>query len=187
MRILQDYETTSGQKVNVGKSLVSFEPQVTPAIRAQIVCTLKMREVCDQRKYLGLPSYIGRSKKAVFNYLVAEVEGSIRGWKGKLLSQAGRGIEESATVSLLIQNGVWLENKVKCLFTAEDAVKILTIPLSKHHIRDKLVWSYSNCGIYLTISGYKSARTLKGNGGLCKMVMGESSNHGGELELWKNV
>ncbi|GAA0159884.1 hypothetical protein LIER_16564 [Lithospermum erythrorhizon] len=81
MRILQDYETASGQKVNVRKSSVSFEPQFTSAIRAQIVRTLKMREVRDQGKYLGLPSYIGRSKKTVFNYLVTKVEG---------LSQAGR-------------------------------------------------------------------------------------------------
>ncbi|GAA0145641.1 hypothetical protein LIER_36157 [Lithospermum erythrorhizon] len=47
-----------------------------------------MREVQDQGKYIGLPSYIGRSKKEVFGYLLTKVDEHIKRWKGKLLSQA---------------------------------------------------------------------------------------------------
>ena len=41
-------------------------------------------------KYLGLPSFVGREKKASFNYIKERVWRKIQGWQGKLLSQAGR-------------------------------------------------------------------------------------------------
>ena len=44
----------------------------------------------DQSKYLGLPMVIGRSKRQVFNYIKERVMGKIKGWKEKLLSQAGK-------------------------------------------------------------------------------------------------
>ncbi|GAA0174440.1 hypothetical protein LIER_27830 [Lithospermum erythrorhizon] len=89
MAIHRDYETASGQKINVGKSFVCLDPEVQGMRRRSIASVLGMREVQDQGKYLGLPSYIGRTKKEVFKYLVAKVEDRIKGWKGKLLSQEG--------------------------------------------------------------------------------------------------
>ena len=41
-------------------------------------------------KYLGLPSFVGRGKKASFNYIKERVWRKIQGWEVKLLSQAGR-------------------------------------------------------------------------------------------------
>ena len=41
-------------------------------------------------KYLGLPSLVGRGKKASFNYIKERVWQKLQGWEGKLLSQAGR-------------------------------------------------------------------------------------------------
>ncbi|GAA0144683.1 hypothetical protein LIER_42820 [Lithospermum erythrorhizon] len=61
--ILRDYEMASGLKVNVEKSSVSFESQVSSSSRGHIGHVLGMCEVQDQGKYLGLPSHIGRSKK----------------------------------------------------------------------------------------------------------------------------
>ncbi|GAA0162123.1 hypothetical protein LIER_18287 [Lithospermum erythrorhizon] len=47
----------------------------------------------DQHKQvLGLPSQIGRTRKEMFRYIVGRVEDRVRGWKGKLLSQAGKDI-----------------------------------------------------------------------------------------------
>ncbi|GAA0144627.1 hypothetical protein LIER_05023 [Lithospermum erythrorhizon] len=89
MKILEMYEVASGQRVNVGRSSINFEPQVIPEVREHLVRIIGIREVQDQGKYLGLPSYIGRTKKAVFAYMVSKVEEKIKGWKGKLLSQAG--------------------------------------------------------------------------------------------------
>ena len=41
-------------------------------------------------KYLGLPPLIGRVKKKAFNRIKDQVGRKIAGWKGKLLSNAGR-------------------------------------------------------------------------------------------------
>jgi hypothetical protein len=43
-------------------------------------------------KYLGLPVYMGRSKKKTFEYLKDRVWRKIQGWKEKLLSRAGKEI-----------------------------------------------------------------------------------------------
>lgn len=43
-------------------------------------------------KYLGLPSFIGRSKKAVFNFIKERVWHKIQNWSNKLLSKAGKTI-----------------------------------------------------------------------------------------------
>ncbi|CAJ2647159.1 unnamed protein product [Trifolium pratense] len=43
-----------------------------------------------KRKYLGLPSLIGRSKKATFNFIKDRVWKKINSWSSKCLSKAGR-------------------------------------------------------------------------------------------------
>ena len=47
-------------------------------------------EIKQYEKYLGLPSLVGRHKKASFNYIKERVWRKIQGWKEKLLSQARR-------------------------------------------------------------------------------------------------
>ncbi|GAA0144625.1 hypothetical protein LIER_05021 [Lithospermum erythrorhizon] len=55
------------------------------------------------------------------------------------------------------------------------------MPLSRYHIRDKIVWHHTNSGVYLMSSGYKSARTKKHNGGLHCKPAGESSDRQGVM------
>ena len=43
-------------------------------------------------KYLGLPSFVGRNKKASFDNIKQQVWKKLQGWEGKLLSQVGREI-----------------------------------------------------------------------------------------------
>ena len=43
-------------------------------------------------KYLGLPIYMGKSKKQTFAYLKERVWKRIQGWKEMLLSKAGKDV-----------------------------------------------------------------------------------------------
>ena len=57
-----------------------------------IISLLGVPEIKEYEKCLGLPSFVGRSKKASLLYIKERVWSKIRGWKEKLLSQAGREI-----------------------------------------------------------------------------------------------
>ena len=50
------------------------------------------------KKYLGLPSFVGRQKKACFNHIKEWIWTRMQGWKEKLLSQAGKEIMIKAVV-----------------------------------------------------------------------------------------
>ena len=53
---------------------------------------LRVSVVQQYKKYLGLPSLVGRNKKESFTYIKQRVWKKIQGWEAKLLSQAGREI-----------------------------------------------------------------------------------------------
>ena len=54
--------------------------------------TLGVEEIRSYEKYLGLPSLVGKNKKASFNYIKERIWRKLQGWKEQLLSQAGREI-----------------------------------------------------------------------------------------------
>ncbi|GAA0152967.1 hypothetical protein LIER_37598 [Lithospermum erythrorhizon] len=46
----------------------------------------------------------------------------------------------------------------------DDAANVLSIPLSRSNIRDKVIWHHTRSEVYLTCSGYKCACDMKRNG-----------------------
>ena len=60
-----------------------------------------MQEIKFYEKYLGLPSLVGRGKKASFSYIKERVWRKLQGWEGKLLSQAGREVLIKAIVQAI--------------------------------------------------------------------------------------
>ena len=66
INILQHYEAASGQMVNLDKSKVSYSRNVSDNMRNMLREKLGFKEVETYQRYLGLPTYVGRSKKAVF-------------------------------------------------------------------------------------------------------------------------
>ncbi|XP_023914218.1 uncharacterized protein LOC112025766 [Quercus suber] len=90
--ILQKYENASGQKINTDKSLIFFSPNTTQEAKEEILANLSPMQDTRHTKYLGLPSFIGRSKTQVFAILKERIGQKLAGWKGKLLSLGGKEI-----------------------------------------------------------------------------------------------
>ncbi|GAA0156487.1 hypothetical protein LIER_13977 [Lithospermum erythrorhizon] len=75
----------------------------------------------------------------------------------------GGSVGECTVVSDLITNGEWDNRKLEEIMGQEDVARILSIPLSRRHLNDKLIWHHTESGGYLTWLGYKCARALKRN------------------------
>nr|XP_027088553.1 uncharacterized protein LOC113709907 [Coffea arabica] len=59
-------------------------------------------KVVAQGKYLGLPLVIGRSKNQVMSFISESFKKKIQGWKGKLLSQAGKEVLLKSVVMAML-------------------------------------------------------------------------------------
>ncbi|XP_074304372.1 uncharacterized protein LOC141639082 [Silene latifolia] len=90
--ILQKYEMASGQRVNYDKTTVSFSQCTTEERGRAIAERLGVEVVQEQGKYLGLPTVVGRSKKAISGCIRDKLSKKLQGWRGKLLSKAGKEI-----------------------------------------------------------------------------------------------
>lgn len=55
-----------------------------------LVTKLNFKVVEDHERYLGLPTFVGRSKKVVFQNVMDRVWKKVKGWKERCLSRAGR-------------------------------------------------------------------------------------------------
>ena len=90
MDILTTYEAASGQKLNMDKSEMSFSRNIDLEKRNLLQMKLSFKAVEGHDKYLGLPTYIGSSKKQVFQVIQDRIWKKLKGWKENYLSQAGR-------------------------------------------------------------------------------------------------
>lgn len=55
-----------GQKINMGKSFITFSPNVKEAFHHIILSLLGIESAVPYDLYLGLPIVIGRNKRKVF-------------------------------------------------------------------------------------------------------------------------
>jgi len=88
--ILSTYELASGQAISLPKSEIYCSCNVPDDLKAHITDILGVQVVMGTGKYLGLPSMIGRDRKATFGYIKDRVWHKIISWSGKCLSKAGR-------------------------------------------------------------------------------------------------
>ncbi|XP_019156322.1 PREDICTED: uncharacterized protein LOC109153039 [Ipomoea nil] len=91
-RCLSVYESLSGQAVNYHKSSICYSRNTSEENRQDVAQILGVAQAPNYGKYLGLPSFIGRHKKAVFAYVEDKIRQRIGSWNKKLLSQAGKEI-----------------------------------------------------------------------------------------------
>jgi len=88
--ILTTYEATSGQAISLPKYEIVYNINVQEPLQQSITNILGVRVVLGTGKYLGLPSMVGRSKKATFSFIKDWVWQKISSWSSKCLSKAGR-------------------------------------------------------------------------------------------------
>jgi hypothetical protein len=88
--VLKVYEDASGQQLNRAKTSIFFTKNTSSEMKAQIQAMFHVLEIKNHEKYLGLPSFVVKSKVATFGELKGRVWSRINGWKEKLLSHGGR-------------------------------------------------------------------------------------------------
>lgn len=89
MQLLQEYERSSGQLVNRGKS--GFD--VHDKFQRRVPVIARTTGLCRRAfplKYLGVPIFYGQSKSIYFEQLVEKVRKALEGWESKSLSFGGR-------------------------------------------------------------------------------------------------
>ena len=90
IEVLELYEAASGQKINADKSSVFFSHNTPDELKNEVLEILGPMQDQRHRKYLGLPSVIGKSKKEVFaevrkggeKIIGVEGKGVVQWWKG---------------------------------------------------------------------------------------------------------
>ena len=99
--ILHRYEQTSGQSINGAKTSIFFSSNTRQDTRVAIAAFLGVPSVQQYEKYLGLPASVGRNKKKSFSAIKDRIWKKLKGWKEKLLSQAGREVLIKAVIQVI--------------------------------------------------------------------------------------
>jgi ribonuclease HI len=99
--VLQVYERVSGQQLNKAKTTLFFSRNTPQATQDDIKDILGVPSIQQYEKYLGLPSLVGKEKISCFAQIKERVWSKVKGWKEKLLSQAGREILIKAVVQAI--------------------------------------------------------------------------------------
>ena len=96
--LLDIYEVASGQMINKEKTTLFFSGNTDTQTQDAIKVALNVPAIQHYEKYLGLPSFIGREKKACFTKVKERIWARMQGWKEKLLSQAGKEVMIKAVI-----------------------------------------------------------------------------------------
>ncbi|XP_050217409.1 uncharacterized protein LOC126668246 [Mercurialis annua] len=88
--IIKCYEDASGQVINFNKTAISFSRNISMRAKRGISNLLRVRSVVHHDRYLGLPTFVGRSKREIFNIFLERVWKKLSSWKEKTLSKAAK-------------------------------------------------------------------------------------------------
>jgi hypothetical protein len=101
LRVFEEYQRISGQKINMEKSEMTFSPHIQQHIKEEFHAILPFSITNNISKYLGMPTQIGQSRHSSFNFIMDKIRNKLKGWKERHLSYAGRGILISAVIQAL--------------------------------------------------------------------------------------
>lgn len=114
--VLTSYEKASGQKVNYAKSSLSFSKNTTTSSREDVSRVLGIPMANENEKYLGVPTNVGRKKKALFGYMKDRVKQRMSRWSSRLLSRVGKEVLLKSVAQAMPKNlmTVYLLPKYLC-------------------------------------------------------------------------
>ena len=88
--LLLKYELASGQKINPSKTTLFFGNSISLLSKNAITNLLGVLEIKEYERYLGLPTVVGKNRRASLNYIKERIWGKFQGWKeGKITFSSG--------------------------------------------------------------------------------------------------
>jgi hypothetical protein len=102
MKILSIYEKASGQKLNLHKMSVFFSRNMSLERRQEILRYSGLTETHRIDAYLGLPTFVGKTRMQAFQQIKEKVLNRIKNWKVNFLSQAGKKVLLKAVVQAIL-------------------------------------------------------------------------------------
>ena len=96
--LLDWYEAALGQQVNKANTTLFFSRNTSAEVQQEIKDLLGVPAIKHYDKYLILPSFVGRQKKACFNQIKERIWNKMQWWKERLLSQAGKEVMIKAVI-----------------------------------------------------------------------------------------
>lgn len=88
--ILQQFHSSSGQKVSLHKSRVIYSKNYPQNIRDLCSANLRISEPLSFGKYLGFPIFHQKPTNKDFQPIIDIMRKKLAGWKGKTLNMVGR-------------------------------------------------------------------------------------------------
>ncbi|KAK2658982.1 hypothetical protein Ddye_005515 [Dipteronia dyeriana] len=85
-RVLDSYTLASGQMVNFHKSSVCVSIKVSRERADNLARILAIRLIPCHKRYLGLPSLVGKNRRTLFASIKDRVWDQLNGWQSKLFS-----------------------------------------------------------------------------------------------------
>lgn len=95
------FTNASGQKINLNKSGEICDAKVDQALRKNIFNVTHIPIWDSPEKYLGIPAEWGGSKIRGLKWLKDRVLAKLQGWKGNMLTQAGKEVLIKSIVQAL--------------------------------------------------------------------------------------
>ena len=124
--IFNIYEAASGQMVNKDKTTLFFSRNTNEATQEAIKVSLGLPAIQHYEKYLGLPSFVGRNKKACFTHIKERIWSKMQGWKEKLQSQAGKEV----MIKVVIQS------------IPAYSMNVFKLPVSLYKDIEAMIWKF---------------------------------------------
>ncbi|XP_026445199.1 uncharacterized protein LOC113345732 [Papaver somniferum] len=88
--VLEKFGMYSGQMLNFGKSSVYFSKNISLENKTFLTNALKMSEMKDSDKYLGVTLLLGRDKTKAFKPILQSFGSRYKNWKGKTMNHSAR-------------------------------------------------------------------------------------------------